>query len=337
MKNMIYGADLGWLTQLESMGYRWLNKSGQEAEAFEVLQEFGVNAVRTRLFVNPLKESFWQKREEERCMLGFCDLQGGIELAKRVKQHGMKFMQTIHYSDHFADPEIQDIPDCWKGHSDTELERDIYEYTKSVMKTYADLNLAPDWVQIGNEINYGMLWPRGSLKENPVQLVRFLNAGYDAVKEVCPDCKVITHLAMVTEEEHCEPFLQNFFANGGKTDILGFSYYPYWQKFESDKDFLLGKLKKYSKEYYRPVMIVETGALEEDDEGAYKIVKDALDAIKEIEGLEEYGVFYWEPEACSEILPDYYPLSAARIVGEKRLQYNKALQAYADDSCGTNG
>ena len=29
--------------------------------------------------------------------------------------------------------------------------------------------------------------------------------------------------------------LENFFAENGKTDILGFSYYPYWEKFESDR------------------------------------------------------------------------------------------------------
>ncbi len=335
MQKMIYGADLGWLSQLEAMGYRWLNKKGEETDSLAALKELGVNAVRTRVFVNPPKDAFWQKRETERCMLGFSDGQGVLELAKRVKAQGMKFMLTIHYSDHFADPEIQDMPIDWIGHNKIELERDVYGHTKDVLGLLSGQDISPDWVQVGNEINYGLLWPEGSLTDAPGQLVRFLNAGYDAVKEVCPECKVITHLAMVCDDAQCVPFFRNFFLNGGKTDMLGFSYYPYWYGFKSDKDMLAEKLKKYAEEYHKPVMIVEVGAPDDDEEEGYQTVKDALEAIREVEGQDEYGVFYWEPEACREILPDRYPLSAAKLAGDKKLQYTRALRAYLD--CSNSG
>ncbi len=77
------------------------------------------------------------------------------------------------------------------------------------------------------------------------------------VKEVCPDSQVITHLASVLNDDLCVPFLENFSAEKGKTDILGFSYYPYWEKFESDKDVLSAKLKEYTRKYHKPVMIAE--------------------------------------------------------------------------------
>ena len=126
------------------------------------------------------------------------------------------------------------------------------------------------------------------------------------------------------------PFLENFFAENGKTDILGFSDYPYWEKFESDQGRLSEKLKEYAQLYYKPVMIVEVGGLDYDEEGCYKIIADCIGAMQEQDGQEECGIFYWEPEVTAQILPDAYPLGAAKLAGEKTLQYNKALQAYRD-------
>ncbi len=327
---MIYGVDLGWASQLESMGYQWLDEKGRQKDLLAVSKELGVNAVRLRVFVDPPKEAFWQKRENETCMLGFCDKGSILAMAERIKAQGMKFMLVFHYSDHFADPEFQDMPKAWKGKRGEQLEKQVAEYTREVLKALRNHGVCPDWVQVGNEINHGMLWPEGSLRKNPERLVWLLNAGYEAVKEVCPDCRVITHLASVMDDTQCLPFLENFFARGGKTDILGFSYYPYWEKFESDKGKLTAKLKEYKRRYHKPVMIVEAGGLDYDEEGGYRIVADCIGALKELEDQEESGVFYWEPEAAAKILPDKYPLGAARLTAEKTLQYTKALRAYRD-------
>lgn len=326
MKEMIFGADLGWVTQLESMGYHWIDDSGNEEDILNILKEFGISAIRLRVFVNPPEDAFWMKREDEKVMLGFCDGQGVLQMAKRVKKQGMKLMIDFHYSDHFADPVIQDIPEEWKDDSSEQLEERIYNHTKEILQLLADHDIYPEWVQVGNEINNGIMWPKGSLKEAPTALVRFLNVGYDAVKEVCPDCQVITHLAAVCNGELCEPFWKNFFAHNGKTDIMGFSYYPYWEQYESDKERLADWLKKYSEEYHKPVLIAEIGGLDYDEEGSYKIMRDAIDAMKEM-NQEELGIFYWEPEATAEILTDRYPLCAAKLAGKKTLQFNKALKA----------
>lgn len=330
MKNMIFGVDLGWVTQLETMGYRWLNEYGEERDIIEISKEMGVNAVRLRVFVNPPEGAFWQKSEKEICMLGFCDAENVLKMAKRVKKNDMKLMLDFHYSNHFADPMYQDLPREWKNDTDLQLEKRVAGHTEEVLQLFAENDIYPEWVQVGNEINNGLMWPRGNLREAPKQLVRFLNAGYDAVKKVCPKSRVITHLAAVCDDALCRPFLDNFFAENGKTDILGFSYYPYWEKFESSKDRLSEKLKEYSDLYHKPVMIVEAGGLDYDEEGSYKILADCIGAMREQERQEEIGVFYWEPEAAAEILPDRYPLCAAKLAGEKILQYNKALQVYRD-------
>lgn len=328
---MIYGVDLGWATQLESMGYCWLNEKGIKTDVLTASKEMGANAVRLRVFVDPPKEAFWRKRENENVMLGFCDAQSVLEMAERVKKQGMKLMIDFHYSDYFADPQFQIIPKAWENDSDEELEKRVFAHTKEVLQLLAEHEIYPEWVQVGNEINNGIMQPRGNLKENPKQLVRFLNAGYDAVKEVCPNCQVVTHLASVCTEEFCEPFWENFFAQNGKTDILGFSYYPYWENYKSDKNKLAGYLKRYASKYHKPVLIAEVGGPDCDEEGSYQVVSDCIAAMKEVTDQEEWAIFYWEPEVTAEILPDRYPLGAAKLIEEKTLQYTKALQAYRDD------
>lgn len=330
MAEMIYGVDLGWALQLEALGYSWQDEAGEQKDILELSKEMGANAVRLRVFVNPPADGLWKKQEHEICMLGFCDAQNVLTMAQRVKKQEMKLMIDFHYSDHFADPQYQDLPEEWKQNTDEELEQKVAGHTKEVLRLLVQHGIVPQWVQVGNEINNGMMWPNGRLDTAPKQMVRFLNAGYDAVKEICPDCKVVTHLAAVCDDAQCAPFLERFFTENGKTDILGFSYYPYWEPLLSSRDRLAQQLKKYAGTYQKQVMIVETGGLESDEEESYRLLADCICAMREQNGQEEAGIFYWEPEAASQVLPDRYPLCAAKLAGEKILRYNKALEAYRD-------
>jgi len=51
------------------------------------------------------------------------------------------------------------------------------------------------WVQVGNEINSGMLWPVGNTSNGFAPLAGLINAGYNAVKSVYSSAQVIVHLA----------------------------------------------------------------------------------------------------------------------------------------------
>ncbi len=345
-----YGVDLGWVSQLEQMGYRWVDESGDQTDPIRACKDMGANAVRLRIFVNQ-EEVFWQKNEHERCMLGFCDMHSVLETARRVKALGMDLMLDFHYSDHFADPEIQDIPKAWKDDDDQKLTRRVYGHTREALLLFRENDIEPRWVQVGNEINFGMMWPKGRLKTAPKQLVRFLNAGYDAVKEIFPDCLVVTHMAAVNNEAWCVPFLDNFFANSGKTDIIGFSYYPHWAQMQIDeketgveeavrarkecrsKEALADWLSMYAKKYDRPVMIVEIGGEDEEEEDTYQLLLRSAEAVRELPGGRGLGIFYWEPDAPRTVLPDAYPLGAARQLDEHTLQYTKTLTAY--QSCSS--
>lgn len=341
---LAYGVDLGWLGQLESRGVRWVEKTQDRRELPEqkevdplcALKELGADSVRLRVFVNPPKEAFWTKKDGTTCMLGFCDKESVMEMSKRVKAAGMRLMIDFHYSDHFADPQYQDIPAEWEKEDADGLRKKVYGHTKEVLELLVQNDAAPDWVQVGNEINPGILLPAGSLKEHPKELVSFLNAGYEAVKECCPACQVITHLSCVNIREVCDPFLDTFFELGGKTDILGFSYYPYWynmiQEVRGKKpvELFYNPLIAYVQKYKKPVMIVEVGGPETDVEGTYQLLVNTIEAVKQVPDGMGTGVFYWEPEVGAELLPDKYPLGAALKVGENTLQLTRALAAYRD-------
>lgn len=327
-RKIALGVDLGWVNQLESMGVTWVDDNKNGIDPLKAVKAMGANAVRLRVFVNPPKDGYWQKKDGTTCMLGFADADSVLAMAKRVKAENMDLMIDFHYSDHFADPQYQDIPEAWAEEEEDALAERVYQHTVEVLELLIRNGIYPRWVQVGNEINPGILLPKGSLKDAPETMVKLLNAGYDAVKVCCPKCQVITHLMGPYKPEWCNRFFEDFFAHGGKTDILGFSHYPYWFKVDSGKELLEGYLLQYAEKYKKPIMICEVGGPEYDAEQTYNLLCRAIEAIQDIPKEQGLGIFYWEPEVGSELLPDQYPLGAAKSIGDKKLQFTKALKAY---------
>lgn len=336
-----YGVDLGWVSQLEALGYHWEDQKGEPIDPLEDARTLGADAVRLRVFVDPPKDAFWQKTGKERCMLGYCDAKSVLAMAHRVRDLGMRLMIDFHYSDHFADPQYQDIPKAWKQEDAAGLERRIREHTVQVLKLFSSEGICPEWVQVGNEINPGILLPHGSLRTAPQQLVRFLNAGYEAVKSVCPDSLVITHLAGPQNRSLCVPFLENFFMEKGKTDILGLSFYPYWYRLfpepgfsvkdgVTDRDILEESLRFYHDTFRLPVMLSEIGGMDDEPEITRQLLLDSVRILRSLPHQEGLGVFYWEPDANRAVLPDAYPLGAAKLTAPKTLQYTSVLSAYRE-------
>lgn len=102
--DIIYGADIGWMSQLEKQGVKWVDDAGNVTDPLVLLKNKGVNAVRLRVFVNPEEDFIWDKDDGDTCLLGYNDTNGLIYNAERATQLGMKVMVVFHYSDHFADP-----------------------------------------------------------------------------------------------------------------------------------------------------------------------------------------------------------------------------------------
>ena len=327
--DIVYGADIGWLSQMENQGIQYLNEEGNVDDALSVLKNKGINAVRLRVFVNPETDFVWTKPDGTTCLLGYCDTQGLLYTAQRAKNLGMKIMLVFHYSDHFADPLCQDIPEQWSGASAKEIEKYVYDYTYYIMNFLGENGITPEWVQVGNEVSYGVLYPYGSNQTGDFeQLTAFLNSGYDAVKAASPNSKVVTHLTHGSGISHFEWFFSNFITKcGGKTDVVGLSYYPYWtggDEIENVAVNLYNMATKYGKE----VMICETGEVETDAAKTYELLRKEINALNTVPGNKGIGVFYWEPEANSQYLPDGYTLGATEEVSSNTLRFTDALNAF---------
>ena len=239
-------------------------------------------------------------------------------------------MVDFHYSDHFADPEYQDMPQEWESAVYNDLLTYVYDYTYYIMNQLAQKNIYPEFVQVGNEINSGILLPYGS-SNNFEQLTGLLNSGYDAVKAVSPNSKVVTHLANGQNNETFRWFFDNFLNTyGGKTDVIGMSYYPYWigSSFENTIDDLAYNLTDMAQRYGKEVMVCEIGADEADAAGSYELVQAVIDAVHSVPEGKGLGVYWWEPEANSNILPDGYPLGMTQQISSKTLRFTNAVTAF---------
>ena len=333
-----YGADIGWLKQFEDMGYVWIDENGIQKDVLDILKSMGVNALRFRVFVNPPENAVWVKSPEDIVYLGYADEKSVLESAKRAAMKNFRIMIDFHYSDYFADPGCQLMPKAWEEHSYDRLLCDMYEHTYRVLKTLTDNGIIPEWVQIGNEINNGIMLPVGSAKEDFYKLADLLKRGYEAVKAVSPTSKVITHVAEGQDKAFCRDFFDRFLLEcGGKTDIIGLSVYPYivtrylGGDYEESIHNAVENVKALSERYEKDIMVCEIGEDEEQEEKGYRLADTMIKALKSIPNERGVGIFWWEPESNSALLPDGYAMGATRMAGEKTLQFTKALCAFRDN------
>ena len=315
MSGFARGADVSWLSEMESSGYKFYTSDGKEQECMSLLRDLGINAIRLRVWVNPENDTEDVK--------GWCNKGDVLLKAWRAHNLGYRLMIDFHYSDRWADPVQQAKPKAWENYTVEELEQAIADHTKDVLNALKDKGITPEWVQVGNETSNGFLWDMGQADRNPKQYAELFAAGYEAVKAVFPQSIVIVHLDNGFDNELYNWNLDILKNNGAKWDMIGMSLYPYWalnsgKETSAEKTITdcIANIKKVSEKYDCDVMIVETGMECADDNG--KLAGDAVLAegkalLSRI--LEECrdntdgrckGVFYWEPE-CK---PSQYRLGA---------------------------
>ncbi|QIX61612.1 T9SS type A sorting domain-containing protein [Hymenobacter sp. BT18] len=283
------GADTGWLQQMEANGYKFYDEQGVEQDCFAILKAKGINSIRLRVWVNPSMVDW---------VNGHCSPAEVVTMAMRARNMGLRVMIDFHYSDSWADPGQQTKPAAWAQHSFSQLQADVYDHTLSVMTALKANGVTPEWVQVGNEISNGLLWPEGSTA-NFAQLTQLLNRGYEAVKAVSPTAKVVIHLDKGNDNAPFRSFFDQLTAHGGKYDVIGLSYYPYWlnQDYTASISGLQYNLNDMASRYGKPVLVAEIGGdCANAPQNVYDMlvaVQNAVFAVPEDKGL---GVFYWEPE-----------------------------------------
>ena len=303
MSGFIRGADVSWLTEMEYSGYKFYNAKGQEQECMSLLRDLGMNAIRLRVWVNPANPT------EKDNVYGWCNKEDVVLKAWRAHNLGYRLMIDFHYSDAWADPGKQYKPQAWKDHSVEELQEDIANHTKDVLNALKEKGIAVEWVQVGNETRYGMLFDEGNIKEEngTVNFAKFVTAGYNAVKEVYPQAKVIVHIDRGNEIGQFQKVFGDLQANQAKWDIIGMSLYPQmdpdneedtnfvaadWRKMNTD---CIANMQKLYEEFNTPIMMCEIG-MTWNNENAEAFYTDFITKAKLLGTDICPGVFAWEPQ-----------------------------------------
>lgn len=276
--------------KLEAIGYKKgkglkFKENGVEVDAIQSLKSHGFNYVRLRIFNDPAAEKGYSPK------LGFCDLEHTKAMAKRVKAAGMKLLLDFHYSDYWADPGKQYKPKAWEGLGFEALKKALYDYTLEVMRQLSEQGTPPDMVQIGNEINHGIVWPEGSVAHLD-SLAQLLCAGTAAVKAVAPETVMMLHVALGGQNDESVFFIENMLKRRVHFDVIGESYYPKWH---GTLDDLRDNLNDLVRRFGKDVIVVEYSARKEE---VHKIAFD-------LPGGHGKGACIWEPLSTWESVFDW--------------------------------
>jgi len=277
------GADISFLPELEGRGMKF-SDNGVEKDAIQILKDHGFNYVRLRIFNEPARDSGYSPKE------GFCDLEHTKAMAKRVKAAGMKLLLDFHYSDYWADPGKQYKPAAWRNLSFEELKKALFDYTKKVIQELKDQGTSPDMVQVGNEINHGMVWPEGNVS-NVDSMSQLIAAGIAGVKAVDPTIIIMLHVALGGQNDETVFFMDQMMKRKIHFDVIGLSYYPKWHGTLDDlRDNMNDLLRRYDKD----IIVVEYSAKKEE------VNKLAF----ELPGGRGKGTCIWEPLSTWESIFD---------------------------------
>ncbi|OKI12496.1 arabinogalactan endo-1,4-beta-galactosidase [Streptomyces sp. CB03911] len=294
------GVDVSTLKKSEDKGGTYAYADGTAADALTVLHAAGANYARLKVWVDPAD--------------GYNSKARVLTMAARAKALGMKVLIDFHYSDVWADPGAQTKPSPWASYTAAQLGTAVYNHTYDVLNALKAQGTTADMVQIGNEINGGMLWPEGSTA-NWTNLAAFLTQGAAAAKAVSSSTQVMLHLAKGGDDAGARTFFDNAVSRGVPFDVIGLSYYSYWHGPLND---LQTTLDDMAARYGRKVAVAETAyafTLDNKDSlennlattaqlttgypatqaGQAAALRDVLNVVEAVPGGKGLGAFYWEP------------------------------------------
>ncbi|WP_049565757.1 glycoside hydrolase family 53 protein [Nonomuraea sp. SBT364] len=294
----VRGADVSSLAKSEALGGVYRDARGRPGDALRILSRAGLNYIRLKVWVHPAD--------------GYNTKTRVLAVARSARAAGLRLLVDFHYSDTWADPGKQYKPAAWEALPPDELARAVYDHTFDVLDALRRQGTPADMVQIGNEINGGLLWPDGS-NADWAGTARLLKAGYDAVKAVSERTRVVLHLANGGDNGLYRWWFDNAAAHGIRYDVIGLSYYPYWH---GTLDAFRANINDVATRYGKPVVVVETGypfTTADDDgwenlivspepypgypatpQGQAAMLRQVADIVRDVPGRLGLGVFTWE-------------------------------------------
>ncbi len=322
----ILGVDISQVQEFEAKGVRFLDTDGTPKDVFEIFREHGFNYIRLKNFVSPKAKYGYAA--------GSCDQGAGtfgnnseafgdkdhvVAFAKRAKAAGFKLLLDFHYTDNWADPGKQIIPERWRNISNSNVLADsVYSYTKDVLNALKAVGALPEMVQVGNEITNGMLrdvpvegktdcWGNGVVLANSsvsgvmsnatgiANTAKYLAAGSRAVKEISNNIKTVFHIESPQETSTMEWWMKSIIKDSKVVpDVMAFSAYVAYSHGTPDswKTLMTNLGKTYTNVEF---MIAEYNGAQTKDSYNYDGSR-----VKTLQIMDEIprgiGAFFWEPE-----------------------------------------
>ena len=325
-EEMIIGADVSEILYAQQNDVVYKDRDGREADGLEILSDYGYSGARIRVNVDP-PGNFEAAVDGKEGNYGLhTDQDYLIDTATAADELGMKIVLTFFYSDWWADPGHQLIPETWLDEEGEiefeELKNNVYQHSKNTIEVLKEAGVMPEMVQIGNEIQGGILHPYGQywsdIWEDEDQgwekFAELLNSGIEGVKDgsgekTAPEIIMHHHYG----GDDVTWFYNQLTEEGVNWDVIGLSYYPMWHNtitgfFEDIKDVA----DYYGSEH--DIYLIETayywreteaGYWDEDwnpyyeegppypqtQQGQYNYLQEIRRGLEEIETVK--GIFYW--------------------------------------------
>ena len=303
-EGLSFGGDISIIKKLKEYGavYRI---NGVQKEGLVIFKENNYTWIRLRIFHTPDGVG------------PVCNtLAYTIELAKEAKNLGYKILLDFHYSDTWADPGKQYVPAAWNNLTFSVLADSVRKYTNKVITSMDKAGVFPEMVQIGNEINNGMLWPYGKLyADNGVTnwrgLTDLIKAGINGVKDAKNggNIRIMIHAATGGNSSESNTFYTKMSEYGVSFDVIGLSYYPWWH---GTFDQLESNLQMLSDKFSQEISVVETAYYANGwyptpdkwtldvkpypptEQGQYDFLVELATRLKKYPKVK--SLYYWEPE-----------------------------------------
>lgn len=293
----IRGVDISFSPEIES----YITFITGTPSSLDFCKSKGINTIRLRVWNSPADFN--------------SSPQQVLAYAKFIKAKGLKLWVDFHYSDTWADPAHQTPPLAWQNLDSAQMADSVYAFTHAFLSQLNQQNTPPDFVQIGNEINGGFLWPNGKIY-NPTEdwtgTISFLQQGIAATRKVCPNAQIMLHTA---------GYASYFFAKAQQYnldyDIIGISYYPWWHgKNLNDLENAIALLQTT---FSKPVVIAETAypftfdwndftnnvvgdtsktivGFDATPEGQTQFIRKLVSITEKSSPKNNSGVCYWAPD-----------------------------------------
>jgi arabinogalactan endo-1,4-beta-galactosidase len=306
--NFLAAADVSDLAFFEARGVAYKD-AGQAVDGLQLLKNRGFNCVRLRLWTSSAAKAAGDPYNYGN------NLAYTVPLAVRAKAAGLLFSLDFHYSDTWADPGKQATPDAWTNLNLAQLTGQMRAYNSNVIAAFAAAGAMPDFVQVGNEITAGMLWPLGKLTNSVswANLGQLMKAAEQGIQDACVALganmpKIIVHIDRGADWATTQWFFDNLNAQGVPYDIIGESYYPF---FHGALTNVTTCLSNAAVRYGKPVMIAETAfpwtnsvtswtnklyGFAPTVDGQVSFIAAVAEVMKSVPNRLGAGIFYWGAE-----------------------------------------